>query len=256
LPELVVGVQATLQGKSEITVGNVIGSNIANILLILALAALIAPILRPARVLTPDGYVLFAVTSGVLLLGAQGKILGWQGFVLIAFLIGLLTWQFEPLETFSEDVPVRLRIALLLTFVGLGLLPFGASMLIDGASQAARALGVSDAVIGITIVAIGTSLPELASAGAAAWRGHSDFAYGNVIGSNLFNILGILGASAIAAPLTVPREILTVDGPLLLFSTLLMVYFLVSGERLVRWEAAVMLTIYVAYIFLRLVIVV
>ncbi|MGI9384913.1 MAG: calcium/sodium antiporter [Methyloligellaceae bacterium] len=264
MPELFVGVEASLFGKSELAVGNVIGSNIANILLILAVAALIRPIDRPVRVLRPDGLVLIAVTVGIVLLGLQGRVASWQGAVLVALLAVFLTWEvlrarretrleraLKPPVPFTKEVPLRPSIAVLLTLSGLAILPFGANILIDGCSRAAAYLGVSEGVIGLTIVAIGTSLPELASAIVASLRGQSDIAYGNVVGSNLFNSLGILGASALAGPLTYPWPMVWLDGTVMIVATLAMIFFFSNGARLLRWEAGVMMAAYLIYLGAR-----
>ena len=264
MPELFVGVEASLLGKSELAVGNVIGSNIANILLILAVAALIRPIDRPVRVLRPDGYVLMAVTFGLVLLGFQGRVASWQGVVLVLLLVLFLTWEvlrarrearleraLKPPVPFKKEVPLRLSVAVLLTLSGLAILPFGANVLIEGCTRAATYLGVSEGVIGLTIVAVGTSLPELASAMVASLRGQSDIAYGNVVGSNLFNSLGILGASAVAAPLTYPWSMVWLDGPVMIVATLAMIFFFSNGARLIRWEAGLMLAAYVLYLGVR-----
>lgn len=261
MPELFVCVEATLLGKSELAVGNVIGSNISNVLLILAVAALICPIDRPVGILRPDGVVLTVVTVGIVLLGFQGRIVPWQGGVLVALLGLFLTWELrgaradpslqcgpEPATARADAVPPQLGISILLTLSGLALLPFGAGLLIDGASRAAAILGVSHGVVGLTIVALGTSLPELASAAVASWRGQSDIAYGNVVGSNLFNSLGILGASALAGPLTYFWTMVWFDGLVMILATLAMIAFLVSGARLQRWEAGVMLAAYMLYL--------
>ena len=263
LPELVIGVQATMIGKGELTVGNVVGSNIANILLVLAFAALIFPITKPAYSMKPVGFVLLAISLLVAVFGFIGVIEMWHGAAMLLTLLVLLIFEYwranknqdiaKSFET-PEQKKLKQNIAIpaLLTLAGLALLPIGAYFLIDGASQAAKILGVSDAVIGITIVAIGTSLPELASAGVAAWRGHSGLVYGNVIGSNFFNILGILGASALVAPLPIPYEILVIDTPIVVLSAAIMVYFVTTEARMRRTEALTMLFIYAAYIFVRL----
>ncbi len=261
MPELFVCVEATLLGKSELAVGNVIGSNIANVLLILGVAALICPIDRPVGVLRPDGVILTVVTVGIVLLGFQGRVGPWQGAVLVALLGLFLASSFlraralegpahapEPAAPLTDEIPPQLGLSVLLTLSGFALLPFGANLLIDGATRAAVFLGVSHGVVGLTIVALGTSLPELASSAVASWRGQSDMAYGNVVGSNLFNSLGILGASAIAGPLTYFWTMVWFDGLVMILATLAMIVFFVMGARLHRWEAGVMLAAYMLYL--------
>ena len=158
----------------------------------------------------------------------------------------------EQNKPIGEDVePVSLPLSIVLTLVGLFMLPVGASVLIDGASQLAVQLGVSTGLIGLTIVAIGTSLPELASVTVASLRGHSELAYGNVVGSNLFNSLGILGASALAGPLYFPRDMVLFDGAFMIFATILMIGFIWFGNKLSRIEGLFLLLLYGAYLLVR-----
>jgi len=263
-PELVVSVNATLEGAPGLAVGNVIGSNISNILLILATAAILRPVARPPNVLIPDGLVLLGISGLVVVLGLQGTIPTLQGFVLVAILLALIIVEYlraqkkariasileEPLPLPSE-VPERLLISVLLVLSGIAGLVFGADLLVAGATQIADGLGVSKGLIGLTIIAAGTSLPELASTLAASRRGHSDVAYGNVIGSNMFNLLGVLGASAMAGNLEFPRVMVWFDGPVMLAATALMLAFLCTGKGLSRAEGMVLLAGYIAYVIAR-----
>ena len=263
-PELVVSVDATLKGAPSLAVGNVIGSNISNILLILATAAILRPVTRPPNVLMPDGFVLLGVTGLILVLGLRGTITGLQGFVLVAILLGLIAVEYmralrkariasileEPLPLPTE-VPERLLVSILLVCTGIAGLVFGAEMLVSGAIQVADALGVSKGLIGLTIIAVGTSLPELASTLVASRRGHSDVAYGNIIGSNIFNLLGVLGASAMAGTLEFPPAMVWFDGPVMLAATALMLVFLCTGKGLSRAEGIVLLAGYIAYVIAR-----
>jgi cation:H+ antiporter len=261
MPELVVGVQATMEGKPAIAAGNVIGSNIANILLILGLAAVISPIGRPPRLFKPDGFILLAVTAGIVLIGLQGRIPAWQGGVMVLLLGGFILFQYlrdkrdaaskvveEVPLPLPEELPRRPLVALLLLAAGFGGLIGGADLFVEGAVRVARGLGVSEGLIGLTIVAVGTSLPELAATTVAALRRHTDLAYGNILGSNLFNILGILGISSIAGPLVVPPVMVWLDGPVMIAATLAMLMFLATGARLVRWEGAVMVAAFAIYV--------
>ncbi|MDH3235558.1 MAG: calcium/sodium antiporter [Alphaproteobacteria bacterium] len=266
MPELVVSVRATVGGTPAIAAGNVIGSNISNILLILAVAALIRPIGRPPRLFMPDGLILMAVTVAVVLLGLQGRIPGWQGGIMVVLLAGFIVFQYlrdrrantellavsgQPPVPLPAELPRRLSISILLILAGLGGLIAGGDWFVDGAVRLARGLGVSEGLIGLTIVAVGTSLPELATSALASIRGQSELAYGNVLGSNMFNLLGILGCAAIAGPLEVPRLMVYADGPVMIGATALMLFFLASGTRLVRWEGGAMLACYALYIALR-----
>ncbi|MGI9380720.1 MAG: calcium/sodium antiporter [Methyloligellaceae bacterium] len=270
MPELFVGVQATWNGTPEIAVGNVIGSNIANIFLILGTAAVIQPFVRPTRAVHPDGTILMIASLGIIGLGMQGIIHFWQGLILIAALGALIVQECveaqkkrviklkevaaspsaETQDPNSVD-PLPLPLSVVLTLVGLFMLPVGAAILIEGASQLAASLGVSAGLIGLTIVAIGTSLPELASVTVASLRGHSELAYGNVVGSNLFNSLGILGASSLAGPLEFPWVMVWFDGLVMIVATLLMIGFIWFGNKLSRIEGGLLLFFYCAYLTVR-----
>lgn len=264
IPELVVSVDAMVRGVPTLVVGNVIGSNISNILVILALAALLKPIGRPARLLLPDGVVLLAVSAAVVISGLQGSIPFWQGATMICLLAGLLASEYlrarretrlrvllEVQVPFKAEVPGRPLVSALMLLAGLGAVIYGAELFLQGSLAAARAIGVSDGLVGLTIVAIGTSIPEIASSMVASWRGHSDVAYGNIIGSNLFNLLGILGAAALAGGLEFPLVMVWLDGPVMIAATVLMLYFVSTDGRLSRREALVMLALYFVYLGLR-----
>ena len=266
MPELVVSVRATMEGTPALAVGNVIGSNISNILLILGITALIRPMGKPKRVLMPDGIILLVVSAAVILLGLEGTIPALQGAIFLMLLAGLIAAEYfrarretalkqileEPIPLPAE-VPQRLLVSLLLVATGIAALVYGGDLLVDGATRFARIIGVSEGVIGLTIVAIGTSLPELASSIVASRRGHSAVAYGNIIGSNLFNLLGILGASALAGPLAFPFVMVWFDGPVMVAATAVMLAFLTTGTGLSRREATAMVGFYAAYVTLRFV---
>ncbi len=253
-PELVVSVQAALAGAGGIAVGNVIGSNIANVGLVLALAVLIRPLVADPSLFRRDLPVLLAVTavaSGVLLDGSVGR---WEGGALGVGLAAYLVWSVRAAraEQAAIDLPVAAPTGPAwrdLAFVAAGLagLVVGADVFVGGAVRLAEAAGVSNAVIGLTVVAVGTSLPEMATTVVAALRGESEIAVGNVIGSNVFNLLGILGAGALVRPLVAPGlELadLAVMGAL----TVALAVMLWTGRRLVRWEAAGLLAGYTAYV--------
>lgn len=276
LPELAVGVDAVLKGSPGLALGNAIGSNIANILFILATAALITPFVRSSRALFPDGVILMVVSLGVLSLGFQGQILPWQGAVMVTILACYMTGEAiyahrkrkslklsesgdmpsvddADAETYKSSTakPMQLIYALPCIVLGLIGLVIGANYLIDGASQIARDYNIPEEVIGLSVLAVGTSLPELASAVMAAMRGHSGLAYGNIFGSNLFNLLGILGVSAMVGTLTFPEQVLIVDGLVMITATGVMLFFFATGKGLSRIEGALMLLTYAAYITLR-----
>ena len=253
-PELLTSVQAGLAGAPGIAVGNVIGSNIANIALILGVAALIAPL--PLRCGTLDR----AAMAGAALLAALALWNGEAGLGVGLFLLaGLAAYigasivlaRRGALEVDAVEVPPDGMLRMLVNLVvGLGALMLGADLLVHGAVDAATALGVSETVIGLTIVAVGTSLPELAASAISARRGQPELAVGNIVGSNIFNILGILGVTAIVAPLEVAPRIVTVDMPLMVAITLILTLALWRRATLGRIAALVMLAGYAGYIAL------
>ncbi len=258
-PELVVSVQAALNGNGAIAVGNVVGSNICNIALILGLSALIRPLRVHAHLLRLDVPVMIVVSMLLLLLLLDGRISRAEGFFLLAGIIGYTgynIWQARReapriQEEFAQALPTPLNKAwldVLYVLGGLGLLMAGADLLVDGATVIARTFGMSDAMIGLTIVAIGTSLPELATSVVAAARGEGDIAIGNVIGSNVFNILGILGVSSLVRPLQ-NEGINLVDLGVMTAVAVLMLPLMRTGFRLMRGEGALLLALYIGYVF-------
>lgn len=259
-PELAASVQAALAGAPGIAVGNVVGSNIANILLILGAAAVIAPIAVPRGVLLRDGgmLALASVACAVIVVGASlGRGAGAVLLAgLMAYLLGTI-WaerrQARATPVYAAEaeiggpVPASLILSLALFLAGLVLIVLGAQGLVTGAVGLAAALGVSDAVIGLTVVAIGTSMPELVTSVIAARKGQGAVAFGNVVGSNIFNILGILGVTALVRPLQVPAQIAQMDIWVMLAATALMVMMARSGWRLNRGEGAALLALYAGY---------
>lgn len=262
-PELIVCLEAALTGQPAIAVGNIIGSNIANILLILGLSALIRSLPVPREALWRDGMVMLGASALVVGLAVFGTMDRWQGILLIAGLI--LFWGYiyrserknrsDELAAASAEikedpvgVPSRVGIASLLSLVGLAALAFGSNLFLDGAVGLARAFGVSEAVIGLSLVAVGTSLPEVAAATVAAARGRGDVALGNVIGSNIINVLGILGLAAIAAPL--PLDAVTpCDLAVFIGSAVLALVFFSTGRRIARPEGGFFLFAYGVYMW-------
>ncbi|MBB4659066.1 calcium/sodium antiporter [Parvularcula dongshanensis] len=259
-PELVTSIQAALAGSPGVAVGNVVGSNIANVLLILGMAALIAPVAADPRAFRRDGGALIAAT----ILGVLTILLGtieWElGLVLICGLVLYLAAVLmierrdveagrlvEESETLTE-APGGAAVAFLFFLGGLVVTVLGARFLVTGAVDIARSFGVSEAVIGLTLVAVGTSLPELVTSVIAARKGQADVALGNVVGSNIYNILGILGVTALVRPLEVPPEIARFDVWVMAASTVALVVAVVSGWRVTRTEGAMLLAAYAAYI--------
>jgi cation:H+ antiporter len=214
-PELLVSVQAALAGQPAIAIGNVLGSNIANILLILGVSAAIAPLIIPVRKLWRDlGFMLLA-TATIWIMLLDGTVSRLDGAILFAGLLVFLTTAFlagkmEP----EDDMPIPpVWKAALMTLGGLVVLVIGARLLVDSASEIARTYGISEAVIGLTIVAVGTSLPELATSVVAAIRKQTEIAVGNIVGSNIFNIFSILGLTALITPIPVDPRFVTIDMP-------------------------------------------
>jgi cation:H+ antiporter len=262
-PELVTSLQAALSGAPGIAVGNVVGSNIGNILLILGLAALLAPMAVDPRALRRDGGVMVAATLlclGAILLGQVDRLLGAGLVLALVAYLGFTLWSERrsggtpaaPVYAAeAEAVPgpdTSLPIALGLVLAGLVITILGARLLVAGAVVIAREAGLSEAVIGLTIVAIGTSMPELVTAVIAVRKGQGDVAFGNVIGSNIFNILGILGITALVEPLTVPPEIMRLDIWVMCAATLAMLVFARTGWVLSRREGGLFLAAYALYL--------
>jgi cation:H+ antiporter len=260
-PELFTSIDAALRDSPGIAVGNVVGSNIANILLILGVAVVIGPIICTPRAFARD--VSAVAVSGLVVVGLAGvgSIGRVTGFVLLAALVAYLAFAYfqertdgTPSATYHEQSAVlapaapSLWLNLLLAAGGIAAIVFGAHVLVDGAIDLARFLRVPDTIVGLTIVAVGTSLPELAATVSAALRREGDIVLGNILGSSIFNVFGILGATALVRPLTVPPEIFRFDAWVLLATTLLLAVFALTGRRLSRTEGVVLVACYAAYI--------
>ncbi|MDZ7890907.1 MAG: calcium/sodium antiporter [Rhodoferax sp.] len=260
-PELVTSVTAALNGSAGIAVGNVVGSNIANILFILGVSAIIYPMAVNPRGFRRDAIMLSAAAlacMGVVLYGRMSMLLG------IGFLVSLVSYVVfvyvqekrapdeaaTVAEHRAEDAPKgprQLTLSLAMAVGGIAITIFGARFLVDGSISLAKTLGVSDTIIGLTIVAVGTSMPELVTSVMAALRKHADVAYGNIVGSNIFNVLFILGSTSIIQPIDMPAQIAHFDIWVMLVATGLLVFFARSGATLQRWEGGVLLASYCAY---------
>lgn len=260
-PELVTSLVASFRDAPGIAVGNVVGSNIANILLILGLAALASPLALSPQAYRRDGAVLALSTAACLGAMAMGLIEPWMGAALVGLALAYLYWAYSterdrapspsPLEPSLPRPRADLgRIArsLGLAVIGIVVTVFGARTLVTGAIDIAEAIGISQTVVGLTIVAVGTSLPELVACLIAAVRRHPEIALGNAIGSNIFNVLGVLGIVALAGPLEVPPQIMRFDVWILAGATVLLLAFLRTGWRLGRWEGAALVSLYIAYV--------
>jgi cation:H+ antiporter len=257
MPELMASLQAALAGSPGVAVGNVVGSNIANILLILGAAAVIAPLAVAKAGFKRDGIALIGATAVFVAVAATGQIGRGMGAVLVLLLLGYTIWAYRSGQVAAdEDVAIPglgLPAGLGLAALGIGGVIWGADLLVDGAITLAATAGVSEAVIGLTLVAIGTSLPELATSVTAALKRQGDLALGNIIGSNIFNILGIAGVTAIVTPLNIPDQIMTRDMWIMAAATVLMVGAAVTGWRISRAEGGVFLALYAAFLAIQFV---
>ena len=259
-PELLTSLQAALAGSPGIAVGNVVGSNTANILLILGMSALIMPIAVHRAGFQRDGAVLALATAiclALVLTGSIGRLAGGALMVMLALYLaatlylerGNAAHEVGGDTLLAADDPRRPIWRALGQFgLGLALTLVAARFLVTGAISLAAALGVSEAVIGVTIVAVGTSMPELVTSVVAARKGQADIAFGNILGSNIFNILGILGATTLVQPLTVPAEILQLDIWVMVAATGFLIGAAMTGWRISRSEGFAMMAAYVAYL--------
>ena len=265
-PEMAVSVKSALQGDvgADLALGNVVGSNIFNVLFILGLSATIAPLVVNQQLVWLDVPILIGASTLVLLLGLDGRISRLDGVLLfggaVAYTALLIVqsrreskaMKQEYEEAFGADPPKSAAgwIAnLALVAVGLALLVLGARWLVEAATSVARVFGVSDLVIGLTIVAAGTSMPEVATSVIATIRGERDIAVGNVVGSNLFNLLAVLGLSSIVSPngVGVAKAALSFDLPVMIAVAIACLPIFFTGHLIARWEGLLFLSYYVAY---------
>jgi len=256
-PELLVSVSAALQGSSGIAMGNVVGSNIANVLVILGVTALISVIVTKGHDLRESWMMMIGASVLLIALAMTGQI-GRIGGVILLLAMAAVVWrQLSTGQAEGDEIGGRTAgagWARILIWLGLGLvlLPVGANLLVGGATEIARAFGISETVIGLTLVAVGTSLPEMAASVASALKGRSDMALGNVVGSNIFNILGILGITTLIAPLPVPPEMLRLDLWVMLAAALLLWPFLFRAVNVTRAAGAAFIAAYGVYVWVLL----
>lgn len=259
-PELVVSIKAAIEGNPGIVVGNVVGSNICNIALILGVAAMISPMSVKSQVIKREIPIMIIVSVILLLILLDDTITRVEGVFLV---IGIITYIIlgykysmkkrdnkEVIKEFEEIIPkspYKVWQSLVLMLVGLGLLVFGSNLFVDGAVAIAEKFGVSQAVIGLTIVALGTSLPELTTSIVASFKNENDIAIGNAVGSNVFNILSILGISSLISPIS-NTGITMVDISIMMFFTILILPLSKTKFTLRRWEGALLFCGYVAYV--------
>ena len=260
-PELAVSVKGALDGQTDIALGNVVGSNILNVLFILGLSALLAPLIVDRQLIRQEVPILIGLSALVGWMAMDLRLSFAEGGVLVALLAAytvLLYFQgrnASPEEVADDLLPAapglmaRMPVQLLMIAVGLGMLVLGSQWLVDSATMFATALGVSQLVIGLTIVSLGTSLPEVATSVIAALRGEREIAVGNVLGSNIFNLVCVLGISAMVSGtgLTVPPALLAFDLPVMIAVAVALLPVLFTGHLIARWEGGVFLGYYVAY---------
>lgn len=255
MPELLVSAQAALAGNSGIAIGNVVGSNISNIALILGASALLCPLpASRSSLIIEVPFMLLAciIFVGIAMTGSIDRI---PGFLLFTLLVIFVVWQIRRSKRQQKNAEqeisapsMSLGKALGLAIVAFIALVWGADMLVDGASDIARLWGVTDRIIGLTIVAVGTSLPELFASVMAAKKGETDMAVGNIIGSVSFNILSVIGLSAAICPIEQSNVGFVPDYLIMLFLCMLLWFFMRTARLLERWEGAVLLAIYIGYI--------
>jgi cation:H+ antiporter len=262
-PEMVVSVSAAVNGQADIALGNVVGSNVANACLILGIAALVLPVRVNAKVVRREIPVMLLVSGAALLASLDGQIGQIEGVLFVAAYFAFTLYLYvdarktpdtrgireEVADIQQERDPERISRPLeaVLTLTALGILIGGAQLTVTGAVSIAQALGVSELVIGLTVVAIGTSLPEITASLVAARRGHDDIAIGNVVGSNIANILLVLGVTALIQPVNVDYNILTFEMPFMLLVSILLLPLGIRG-RLGRRSAVLLLALYVIFI--------
>jgi cation:H+ antiporter len=270
-PELVTSVQAALSGSPGVAYGNIVGSNIANVLLILGASAVLTPIVVTSRALKRDGGVMVLV---VIAFAAIASVMTMAFYIGAAFVAALAVYiciafrqerastgehgavyekalaaqETDPALAPPAKPPLSIALSLLTALAGLAIVVLGGYLLVNGAVSFARSFGISETVIGLTIVAVGTSLPELVTSVVAAIRKEADVAFGNIIGSNIYNILGIGGMTALIVPGRVPIEIVRFDNLVMVGTSLLVVVLGYTGWRIGRREGALLLAGYAGYV--------
>lgn len=261
-PEMAVSVGSALNGNPDLAIGNVVGSNIANVLLILGIAAIIAPLLVAEQIIRQEIPIMIGASALLVVMALDGDLSRLEAATLFALVVGytvFLVMQSRRAskavqDEFETEIPVSAwdrhwSVQLLLVAAGLAMLVVGAGWLVDAAVSFARAFGVSDLVIGLTIVAVGTSMPEIATSIVAAMRGQRDIAVGNVVGSNVFNIFAVLGVTGLVSTggLPVSEAARNFDLWVMLAVAFACLPILITGREIARWEGGLFLGYYAAY---------
>lgn len=264
-PELAISAMSSISGKGDLAFGNVIGSNICNTLLILGLSAMIAPLVVHQKLIRFDVPLMIGISILVGLLVYDGNLSQWEGALLATGLLAYLIFVFWESKNETPTVqkeydnefgkteqaaPKKLLWNILLLIAGLSLLVTGSRMMVSGAVDIASFFGVSELIIGLTIVALGTSLPEVATSIIAAFKKEQDIAVGNVIGSNLFNLMGVLGVAGILSPsgIQISQGAVAFDVPFMIGTAVACLPIFFTGFRISRWEGLVFLLYYIAYL--------
>ncbi|MBK8651621.1 MAG: calcium/sodium antiporter [Elusimicrobia bacterium] len=254
-PEVVVSAKAALSGQPDLALGNVVGSNIFNVLLILGASALVAPLRVTRPIIWREVPVMIGTSLLAWGLALDGRISRGDGTLLVVLLIAYTVYQIQAglkeggKKPAEERTKVSILGSLVSIAVGLAVLVWGARWLLEGSVSLARGLGVSELIIGLTIVAAGTSLPEVATSLLATWRGEREIAIGNVVGSNIYNVLAVLGLAAVIGPEGVPvsAPALNFDIPVMVAVAVACLPILLTGHLIARWEGALFLFYYGAY---------
>lgn len=254
-PEFVVSIKAALNGVGGISIGNIVGSNIANILLILGVAGVISSVTCEKKTFLRDwGFMMFTTLLFVVF-ALSGKFVFWHGLIMLAVLIGFIVFNYfnskdtpDDSETQSSLANKNWFVVVVITVIGLLAILYGSELLVKGAVNLAKIFGVSEAIIGLTIVAIGTSMPELATTVVASIRKQNGVALGNVVGSNIWNIVFIMGATSTIVDVEVVRQIMVYDIWVMLFATVVLLPIMMTQSKLNRIEGWLFLLLYTGYI--------
>jgi len=262
-PEMVVSVQATLRGMGELAMGNVVGSNIANVLLALGLPALIMAIPTNISGVARNSFVCVVATIMLVVLAfISNPLVFWQGAILFVGIILYLSWMFTLAKAGAHDpileemaeidegedgLPTNLSLSAMWLLFGLIGLVLGGWLIVENAQKIALGFGVSETIIGLTIIAIGTSLPEITTVVIASYRGHSEVAIGNVLGSNIFNSFAVMGAAAMAGPVAVEKELFVFDFWVMLVATFALLIFVLTRKPIGRKTGLIFTVAYILY---------
>ena len=252
-PEAAVSISSALKGNADITIGNVVGSNILNVLIILGISSLVCPLAISKSTIKVDILVVMVSTILLLILGIDGSIKWYDGVVLTLFFVGYMFYLFKTSKNNSVDEEVEvenkkssLTRSILLTVIGLVMIILGSNFAVDSATFLAKVIGISDRFIGLTIVALGTSLPELFTSVSAAMKKNADIAIGNIIGSNIFNILFIVGLSSLIVPVPFANSFI-IDTSIALASVIMLFICCIRNKKLYAWGGILMLISYALY---------